>query len=129
MKTTLAALAFLALAGAVSAQQGDKQDRQDIDVTVVGGQTTVTEEIARTTDRHAAVVWKAPKGFSFPDDGIVIESKGKDHFNCEVKGNGNRFRCAKLAHVRGDRYKYVVNLIDDKTGQRLAPLDPYIVND
>ena len=129
MKKTLAALALLTLAGAVSAQQGDRQDRQDIEVTVVGGKTKVAEESARTTERHAAVVWKAPKGFNFPDDGIVIEDKGKDRFKCEVKGNGNRFRCAKLAHIKGDRYKYAVNLVDEKTGQRLAPLDPYIVND
>ena len=132
MKKTVAAWALLGIAAIAStalAQQGGKPDRQDIDVTVVGGKTTVTEEIARTTDNHGAVVWKVQQGYRFADDGIVIEAKGKDKFKCELRGNGNKFRCAKLAHIKGDRYKYVVKLIDEKTGRPLAPLDPFIQND
>ena len=132
MKKIVAAWVLLAVTAcslAQQGQQGGKPDRQDIDVTVVGGKTTVTEEIARTDDRHGAVVWKAAQGYRFAEDGIVIEAKGKDKFQCELRGNGSKFRCAKLRHIKGDRYKYVVKLIDEKTGQALAPLDPYIQND
>ena len=129
MKKTVAALALLALATTAAAQQGGKPDRQDIDVTVVGGKTTVLEEIARTTDKHAAVVWKVQKGYLFAADGIVIEAKGKDKFECEIKADGERYRCGKLGHMKGERYKYIVKLIDAKTKQPLAPLDPYIQNE
>jgi hypothetical protein len=129
MKKIVAACALLACAATALAQQGGKPDRPDIDVTVVGGKTTVVEEVARTTDSHGAVVWKVQQGYRFADEGIVIEAKGKDKFNCEARGNGSKFRCAKLAHIKGDRYKYVVNLIDEKTGRPLAPLDPFIQND
>ena len=121
--------ALLLSAAALSASAQGKPDRQDIDVTVVNGKTTVTEEIARTTDGHGAVVWKVQQGYRFADNGIDIEAKGKRNFQCEARANGRRFRCAKLAHVKGDRYKYVVNLVDERTGKALAPLDPYIQND
>jgi hypothetical protein len=127
MKKICAALALLAVAAIASAQ--GKPDRQDIEVTVVGGKTTVTEEVARTTDQHGAVVWKVQQGFRFAEDGIVIEAKGKDKYKCELRDGGSRYRCAKLRHVKGDRYKYIVNLIDASTGQRLAPLDPFIQNE
>lgn len=129
MKKMLSVLALLAVA-VIATAQGDKPDRQDIDVTVVGGKATVTEEIARTTDRHGALVWKVQRGFRFADaDGIDIEAKGKQRFKCEARENGSRFRCAKLGHIKGEQYKYVVNLIDANTNQRLVPLDPYIAND
>jgi hypothetical protein len=127
MKKLVAALALLTVAAIASAQ--GKPDRQDIEVTVVGGKTTVTEEIARTTDQHGAVVWKVQPGYRFADDGIVIEAKGKDKFKCELHGNGNRLRCKKLRHIKNDRYKYIVKLIDESTGRPLAPLDPYIQNE
>jgi len=128
MKKVLTSLALLCVALAALAQQG-KRDRDDIDVTVVNGKTTVTEEEAHTTPDHGALVWKAPQGYAFAEDGIVIEAKGKDKFNCRTTQNGQKFRCAKLAHIKGDRYKYVVKLIDRKTGTALAPLDPIILND
>ena len=125
----VAAFALLAMAATASAQPGGKPDRQVIEVTVVGGRTTVTEEIARTVDGHGAIVWRVQDGYRFANDGIDIESKGKDKFKCDVRGDGKRFRCVKLSHVRGDVYKYDVKLIDEATGKRLAPLDPYIQND
>ena len=127
MKKIVAALTLLAVAAIASAQ--GKPDRQDIDVTVVGGKTTVTEEIAITTDQHGALVWKAQKGYLFAADGIVIDAKGKDKFKCESRADGKKFRCAKLAHIKNDRYKYIVKLVNESTGQALTPLDPYIQND
>jgi hypothetical protein len=127
MRKLLASLALLFVAFGAAAQ--GKPDRQDIDVTVENGKTTVKEEIARTTEKHGAVVWKAQQGYAFAEDGIVIEAKGKDKFNCKISQNGQKFRCAKLAHIKGDRYKYVVKLIEKKSGVALAPLDPIILND
>ena len=129
MKKLVAAFALLAMAATASAQPGGKPDRQDIEVTVVGGQTTVTEETARTNRGHGAVVWRVQDGYRFAENGIEIEAKGNDKFRCQRIAAGKRFRCAKLDHVSGERYKYDVNLVDERTGKPLEPLDPYIQND
>ena len=55
MKTTHAVapllLSLLASLASLATAQG-KPDRQDIDVTVVNGQTVVKEEVAHTTEAH-----------------------------------------------------------------------------
>lgn len=122
-------LVLLAWAVGAPAQPAERPDRDPIDVTVVGGRTTVVEEVARTTSAHGGLVWKVQDGYLFAANGIVIEAKGADKLRCEPRANGKRFRCAKLRHISGDRYKYVVNLVDERTKQPLAPLDPYIQND
>lgn len=117
----LAALSFTAWA------QG-RPDRNAIDVQVVNGQAVVPEEEARTTPEHGALVWRiVTPGYRFADDGIVLQSGGRH--NCGPVANGQRFRCVKLRHSSGQRYKYDVKLVDTRSGQSLAPLDPWIIDD
>ena len=111
----------------VSAQQ-DRPDRDPIDVQVINGQIVVAEDEAYTTNRHGGIVWRlVTPGYRFPDNGIVIDSRGKHR--CGAGPNGQRFRCAKLRHDAGERYKYVVNVVEARSGNSLQPLDPWIVND
>ena len=106
----------------------DKPDREPIDVEVINGQITVAEVEARTNSNQGGIVWRmVTPGFRFPSNGIVIESSGKHR--CAVIANGRRYRCAKLRHDAGERYKYVVNAVVESSGQSLEPLDPWIVND
>jgi len=122
-RCTLALLATLSLT--VWAQS---RDRDAIDVQVVNGQIVVEEEEAHTTAEHAGLVWRVvTPGYRFADDGIGIQSSGKHR--CGPVANGQRFRCSKLRHVAGERYKYDVKLLNTRTGQALAPLDPWIIND
>jgi hypothetical protein len=124
---TLAVFAVLA-AVSVAAQAQGRGDRDPIDVQVVNGQIYVAEEEARTTPEHGALVWRVvTPGYRFTDDGIVIQSDGKHR--CGPTANGQRYRCAKLRHLRGERYKYDVKLVNVRTGDALTPLDPWIIND
>jgi hypothetical protein len=121
------ALALLTLCSLAAAAQG-RPDRQVIDVIVVNGQAEVPEEEAVTTADHGALVWRvATPGYRFAENGIVIQAEGKHR--CGPTANGQRFRCVKLRHLRGERYKYDVNLVQIRTGQPLPTLDPWIVND
>jgi hypothetical protein len=119
----------LALLAAVSlAAWGQGRDRDPIDVQVVNGKIFVAEEEARTVPEHGALVWRVvTPGYRFTDDGIVIQSDGKHR--CGPVANGQRYRCGKLRHVRGERYKYDVKLVNARTGEALMPLDPWIIND
>jgi hypothetical protein len=110
-----------------SAQQGP--DRKTIiDVFVNGqGQVSVSEEEAETYENEGALVWQVQDGYRFADDGIVIVNSGGKH-DCKPIANQRRFRCGKRGHDVGARYKYMVNVIDIQTQQRLPTLDPYIVN-
>lgn len=122
----LAGLLALVAMG-VWAQQ-DRPDRDPIDVQVVNGQIVVAEDEAYTTNKHGGIVWRlVTPGYRFPGDGIVIASQGKHR--CAVSPNGQRYRCAKLRHDPGERYKYMVNVVDANSGNSLQPLDPWIVND
>ena len=125
----LALLAALSLAAAtLAAWAQGRPDRDPIDVRVVNGQIVVDEEEARTTPTHGGLVWRVvTPGYRFTDDGIVIQSDGKHR--CGPIANGQRYRCAKLRHLSGERYKYDVKLADTRTGQALTPLDPWIIND
>ena len=120
------AASFMALAAV--AQQDRRPDRQVIDVQVINGRIVVPEEVAETNEREGALVWRLVEpGYAFPENGIVVDSKGKHR--CRVNPeNERRFRCAKLRHDPGERYKYVVNVIDTRSQQPLEPLDPYIQN-
>jgi hypothetical protein len=121
------ALALLTLCSLAAAAQGGP-DRQAIDVRVVNGQAEVPEEEALTTAAQGALVWRlVTPGYRFADNGIVIMAEGKHR--CGPIANGQRFRCIKLNHVRGERYKYDVNLVQISTGKPLPTLDPWIVND
>lgn len=121
----LVMMSMLAAAGALA--QG-KPDRQDIEVTVVNGRAVVKEEIAHTSAAHGALVWRiAQPGYAFAAAGIRIASNGKH--SCAAHGDGKRFRCAKLGHDKGAKYKYDVLLIDTATNKALAPLDPFVQND
>ena len=118
-------LGFVAMS--VWAQQ-DRPDRDPIDVQVVNGQIVVAEDEAYTTNGQGGIVWRlVTPGYRFPDNGIVINSQGKHR--CAASPNGQRYRCAKLRHDPGERYKYMVNLVNANNGNSLQPLDPWIVND
>ena len=120
-------LSLLASLASLATAQG-KPDRQDIDVTVVNGQTVVKEEVAHTTEAQGALVWRiAQPGYVFAANGINIASGGKH--KCALHGDGKRYRCAKLGHDKGAKYKYDVRLVDAATKKDLPPLDPYLLND
>lgn len=122
----LAALSLLAVTVAAWAQT--RPDRDPIDVQVVNGQIVVQEEEARTSSDQGGLVWRVvTPGYRFTDDGIVIQSEGKHR--CGPIANGQRYRCAKLRHLSGERYKYDVKLANTRTGEALTPLDPWIIND
>jgi len=122
-RTTL----VLALAVAAALARADYlPDRKPIDVDVVGGQVRVGEGEAVTVAGEGALVWRLEAGYAFADDGIVIDSPGLHH--CIVTASGEKFRCVKLKHVPGAKYKYTVNVIDRATQKPLAPLDPWILN-
>ena len=129
MNRFVTAVALAAMAATAAAQSGDKPDRQDIVVTVVGGKTTVAENVARTTNAHGALVWSVQAGYRFSDEGIVFERSAARHYDCKIVGNGQRFRCRKNDHASNELHKYDVNLINDQTGAALDRLDPYIQND
>jgi hypothetical protein len=122
-------LAALSLAAAtLAAWAQGRPDRDPIDVRVVNGQIVVDEEEARTSGDQGGLVWRVvTPGYRFTDDGITLQSDGKHR--CGPIANGQRYRCAKLRHVSGERYKYDVKLADSRTGQALTPLDPWIIND
>ncbi len=123
-RITLAVLA----AFSVAAWAQVRADRDPIDVQVVDGQITVEEQEAHTVADHGALVWRiVTPGYRFTDAGIVIQSDGKHR--CGPVANGQRFRCVKLRHLRGERYKYDVHLARSRTGEELPPLDPWIIND
>lgn len=128
MKKTFAALALSLLAAVSLAQAKDKPDREDIEVEVVNGKIVVNEETARTTEAHGAIVWRIVQpGFRFPANGIVVNSKGKHR--CALHADGKRYRCAKLGHDKGAKYKYDVRVVERGTGAFLPVLDPYLQND
>lgn len=121
-------LALLLGLGLATVGAQNRPDRKPIDVQVVNGAIVVPEEEAVTTREHGGLVWRVvTPGYEFPDDGVVIESAGAHR--CQVIANGKRYRCGKLKHDTGARYKYVVNLVESRTGRRLEPLDPWILND
>ena len=124
MHKITAALLLAALGLAAQAQV--LKDRTPITVTVTGGQIDSPDE-ARTTADEGALVWvMGSKGFRFADaDGIDIKSGGQHA--CKTLQEGQRVRCAKAGHRRGDRFKYEINVVgsDGKT----LNLDPFIVND
>ena len=127
----LAALLAVNLAAvplAATAQDRGGRDRDPIDVQVVNGQIVVEEQEARTSADHGGLVWRVvTPGYRFADDGIAIQSEGKHR--CGPVAGGQRYRCAKLRHLRGERYKYDVKLVNARTGQALPVLDPWIIND
>lgn len=123
---SLAVLALLAVFSMAAGAQG--RDRDPIDVQVVKGQIVVEEEEARTTAEHGALVWRVvTPGYRFADDGIVIQAEGRHR--CGPVAGGQRFRCVKLRHLRGERYKYDVKLVNVRGGDAPPPLDPWIIND
>jgi hypothetical protein len=122
-RCTLALLAAFSLAAWA---QG--RDRDAIDVQVVNGQIVVEEEEAHTTASHGGLVWRVvTPGYRFADGGINLQSDGKHR--CGPVADGQRYRCAKLRHLAGERYKYDVKLVNTRTGEALTPLDPWIIND
>jgi hypothetical protein len=113
-------------AAQAQALQGNLE-RRPIEVVVQGGATSVPEDVANTHNREVGLNWRlTTPGYRFAGTGIVFEVKGKH--SCKVSGDGRSARCAKIDHVPGQRFKYLVYVMRD-SGQALAPLDPYIVND
>jgi len=115
------------LALATAAYADPLADRQPIDVAVVNGQVVVAEEQAVTLPTEGALVWRlTASGYEFPDSGIVIASEGRHR--CGVIDKGQGFRCVKLKHVSGAKYKYTVNVVVSGSGKPLPALDPFILD-
>ncbi len=129
MKHAVWAWVWVGMAMAVGAQAQGGKDRRDILVTVENGRTTVREERAHTSRDEVAIVWRAPAGYRFADDGIVIEGGDDVKFHCGPRENGKRFRCSKKVHNSGDEIKYSVNLVEESSGRALDTLDPVIISD
>ncbi len=105
----------------------DAKDREVIEVHIVQGHITVPEEVAATSVGDTALLWRIMQpGYEFTEDGIVLESTGKHQ--CRLTQDRRVYRCNKLRHDRGERYKYMVKVIDVRRGAALEPLDPYIQN-
>ena len=75
------------------------------------------------------MVWKLRdgSGYEFPKTGIVVASPPEVHA-CRVTDKGQGFRCNKLKHLAGKKYKYTVNLVATGSGQAPRPLDPFILH-
>ena len=123
LAASLLALSALADPG----EQGEKPDHPSIDVTVTNGQVAVSEEETTTSEGEGALVWRLAQGqYVFAANGIAIDSHGKHA--CNLSHDGHSVRCSKRGHIKGERYKYSVNVEDASTHQALPPLDPWIVN-
>lgn len=115
------------LALATAAYADPLPDRQPIEVAVVNGQVVVAEDQAVTLPTEGALVWRLTvSGYEFPDTGIVIASEGRHR--CRVIDKGQGFRCVKLKHVSGAKYKYAVNVVVSGSGKPLPALDPFILD-
>lgn len=131
MRKPLLACALFVLTLGAGAQnevsQWDRPARQPIEVRVVDGQVDVPESEVVTTENQGALIWHlVTPGYTFPDDGIVIDAVSV--FRCQSAAAGRVYRCLKLRHVRGARYKYDVKVLDERTGLPLPVLDPWIQN-
>ena len=120
--TTVLMLAALGLA----AQAQGLKDRSPVSVTVSGGQIDDPGDLHTTADEGALVWVMGSKGFRFADSkGIDVKSDGQHA--CRTLMDGQRVRCAKSVHRRGDRFKYEINVVGSD-GKALN-LDPFILND
>jgi hypothetical protein len=127
-KHLIAAMLVAAASLAWSQGQSDRADRRAIDVTIVNGRIVVEEEVAVTTREHGGLVWRiVTAGYVFPENGIELQSNGKHR--CRVMNDARFYRCGKLRHDAGERYKYNVNVVSSQSGRALEPLDPWIQND
>jgi hypothetical protein len=124
-------------------------------VSVKGGVISVSPEpLVYLKDEGAVgIVWHAPKGYTFPSDGIVVEGqvvdaktgeplrptqtkrppadrttldrKQKQIVDCKVDGDGQRFSCRNQNSSFG-WFKYSIRLLHD--GKVVGPFDPEIMN-
>jgi hypothetical protein len=124
-------------------------------VSVKGGVISVSPEpLVYLKDEGAvSIVWHAPKGYTFPSDGIVVEgqlvdaktgeplrptqtmrppadrirldSKQQQIVDCKVDGEGQRFSCRNRNSGFG-WFKYSIRLLHD--GKPVGPVDPEIMN-
>jgi predicted small secreted protein len=124
MKKITAALLLAALSLAAPAQ--GLKDRTPVTVSVSGGQITDPGDVHTSADEGALVWVLASKGYRFAE-GTGIDIKSAGQHACRTLLDGQRVRCAKSGHRRGDRFKYEINLIG-ADGQ-LLNLDPFILND
>ena len=102
-------------------------DHPTITVTVIEGRLRVSEDPVDSLPREGAIVWQLPdaSGYEFPSAGIVVASQGLH--KCDVAdGKRHVFRCVKLKHVSGAKYKYTINVVVSGAGQAPPALDPII---
>jgi hypothetical protein len=105
-------------------------DHPTITIWVEQGRIHLSEEdTAVVLPTESAVVWKLRdgSGYEFPKTGIVVASPPEVHA-CRVTDKGQGFRCNKLKHLAGKKYKYTVNLVATGSGQAPRPLDPFILH-
>jgi hypothetical protein len=132
MNRTVVAAALLAVGISALAQQPTRA-RAPIDVAVVNGRIVVEESVAVSEKSDGAIIWRlVTRGYRFPDDGIVFEVPGGAFDQCvPIGAEARMYRCRKVAHEAGKRYKYDVNVIDPGAAGgplRLETLDPWIQN-
>jgi hypothetical protein len=98
-------------------------------VSVSNGVISVSPDPANMSKKHQKIVWSlATAGYSFANNGIVIEGDGTDYGDCKKQGSSSIvYVCKKLKHVDKKQFKYDVNLVNS-SGQRVS-LDPRIAND
>jgi hypothetical protein len=126
MRLQLTLLAGLAIAQGVLAQGNSERA---VNVSVSNGVISVSPDPANMSKKHQKIVWSlATAGYSFANNGIVIEGDGTDYGDCKKQGSSSIvYVCKKLKHVDKKQFKYDVNLVNS-SGQRVS-LDPRIAND
>jgi hypothetical protein len=126
MRFQLTLLACVAFAQGALAQGNSERT---VKVSVNNGVIAVSPDPANMSKGHNKIVWSlATAGYTFANDGIVIEGNGKEYGDCGKQGSSTTvYVCKKLVHVNLKQYKYDVNLVN-ASGQRVS-LDPRIIND
>ncbi|MEJ6007857.1 hypothetical protein WG899_20095 [Paucibacter sp. AS339] len=117
----------LALAANLSLAQGNSD--KTVNVTVNGAAITANPDPVAMSKQHNKLRWELKSsGYTFADNGIVIQGNGGDYGDCGIKGKDKRmFECKKLKHADGKRFKYDINLLN-AAGQSIS-VDPVIQND
>lgn len=106
-----------------------KGDPANPTVQVVDGEIAIDQEVLRfgKDQVNVTITWRLPKGYTFPQNGIVFERRAADEITgCRRLENPAEFSCLNK-HTRTGKYKYGVNV--NEGDKPLKPLDPYVWND
>ena len=139
MNKQILVLAWAVAATAALADENPNwKDRPEpVKVNVVNGNPDIPERLAKTYATQGGLQWTLmdPSYQFSPGDGIVINGQivngeirpTNDWYPCEmVKSDVHKFRCGKVTHTPGARYKYTVKLLDQDGNP--VTRDPVILN-